>query len=74
MKDRAMFDYSKLRGRIVEKYGTVKIFSKVVGMRDANLTYKLNGKTEFKSSEIFKICKLLDIEEHILEYFFTQKV
>lgn len=41
LKERAIFDYSKLRGRIVEKYGNIKTFSKLSELGDANLNFKL---------------------------------
>ncbi len=69
------FDYRKLLGRIVEKYGTQACFSEAIGMSERSLSLKLNCKIEFKQKEILKACEALDIADGaISEYFFTQKV
>ena len=54
--------YPKLRGRIVEKYGTIEKFASAIGRSGVNTSNKLNGKTGFSQSEILQWCKLLDIE------------
>jgi DNA-binding Xre family transcriptional regulator len=69
------YDYSKLLGRIIEKYGSQAKFSGAMGLSERSLSLKLNSKVGFKQSEIAKACKLLDIaESDIPEYFFTLKV
>lgn len=69
------FDYSKLKGRIVEKYGTQIAFSKALGVSERSISLKLNGKVYFAQDEIDKILKLLGIEySAIKDYFFTEKV
>ena len=69
------FDYSKLRGRIVEKYGTQIAFSKAMGVSERTLSLKLNGKIYFSQDEIISISKLLDIpRDEIQLYFFVQEV
>ena len=69
------YDYSKLLGRIIEKYGSQAKFSGAMGLSERSLSLKLNSKVGFKQSEIAKACKLLDIAEYdIPEYFFTLKV
>ena len=69
------FNYSKLIGRIAEKYGTRRAFAAALGMTDAALSSRLNNQVPFKATEIAKICALLDIaDEAIPEYFFTLKV
>lgn len=68
------FDYSKLRGRIVEKYGTQIAFSKAMGVSERTLSLKLNGKIYFSQDEIVSISRLLDIPRDELQlYFFTRK-
>lgn len=71
------FDYSKLRGRIIEKFGSVKAFAKAYGLSMTTMSKKLNGKTAFSVDDIVKMSspKFLDIpssEYH--EYFFVIKV
>ncbi len=69
------FDFSKLRGRIKEIYGTQTAFSTAMLMNEATLSNKLNNNVEFSSKEIIKACLLLCIEfEEIKSYFFNFKV
>lgn len=69
------YDYSKLLGRIIEKYGTQSKFSGAMGLSERSLSLKLNGRVGFKQSEIAKACSLLEVAEiDIPEYFFTLKV
>lgn len=66
--------YSKLRGRIVEKFGSQAAFAAVLGWREALLSAKLNNKSKWEFSEVMKVCELLEIplsEAHL--YFFCAK-
>lgn len=66
------YDYSKLLGRITEKYGTQVRFSGAMGMSERSLSLKLNCKVPFKQPEITKACTLLEIaDSDIPAYFFT---
>ncbi len=65
------FTYNKLRGRIIEKYGTHERFSKALGISKNSLSLKINGKTGFSQADIVKWCELLDLDvDEIGEYFF----
>lgn len=71
------FDFSKLNGRIVEKFGTRAAFAVVAGFSESALSYRLNGKIHFDSDEIFRIIApdCLDLSPaDIPVYFFTPKV
>ena len=69
------YDYSKLLGRITEKYGTQAQFSGAMGMSERSLSLKLNSKVAFKQPEITKPCSLLEsVDADIPAYFFTLKV
>lgn len=71
------FNYSKLIGRITEKYGTRRAFASAIDMAESALSARLNNVTPFKADEIKKICAsdILDIpDEAISEYFFTLEV
>lgn len=69
------YDYSKLLGRITEKYGTQSKFSGALGLSERSLSLKLNSKIGFKQDEISKVCNLLELAEtDIPSYFFTLKV
>lgn len=71
-----MFDYSKLNGRIVEKFGTRKAFAKAYGIAENSMSRKLNGKTKISTDDIIKMSseEYLDIPaEEYSTYFFTEK-
>ena len=69
------FDTSKLRGRIFEKYKTLKDFAKDLGLNSATTCNKVNGDTPWKSTEIYRATELLSISQNELGlYFFTPMV
>lgn len=68
------FDYSKLRGRIVEKYGSAQRLCEDFGVTNVHFSRKLNGKVSFTQDDIVKLVDLLDIEpSEIGAYFFALK-
>lgn len=70
-----MFDYSKLKGKIKEVFGTQEAFAKAMGLSGVSLSSKLNNVTQFTQVEINRACELLSIPvEYISVYFFTEKV
>ena len=70
-----IFDFSKLRGRIKEIYGTQTAFAIVMLMNEATLSNKLNNNVEFSPKEIIRACLLLGIDlNEIKLYFFTLKI
>ena len=73
--DQVAFDYSKLRGKIIEKYGSQNVFAAKYGVSVNSLSRKMNNKTRFTSDDIVRISELLEIpKERVGEYFFTPKV
>lgn len=69
------FDYSKLKGRITEKFGTQSNFAKAVKRTDTYVSMVLNGKTYLDQTEIEKWSAALDIECEMLGvYFFAKRV
>lgn len=63
--------YAKLRGRIVEKFGTVTAFAEAIGLSRVSVTNKLSEKTGFSQEDITKWCEALEIElDEIGCYFF----
>lgn len=69
------FDYNKLRGKIVEKYGSQIEFAKAMKWSERTLSKKINGKIPWKQTDICTAIKLLGLsEDDIQEYFFTMKV
>ena len=68
-----MYDYSKLKGRIVEVCGTHSKFADQMGITKASLSNKLNEKNYFKQDEIRKAMDILKIENPA-PYFFEKKL
>lgn len=69
------FDYSKLRGRIKEIFGTQDNFADSLNIGRVSLSQRLTGKLEFSQEEIMKSCELLKFDPaEIPSYFFTPKV
>ena len=69
------FNYSKLRGKIIEVFGTQSCFAVAMGWSERTLSLKLNGSRAWKQPDIGKALKLLHLnQENIAEYFFTPKV
>ncbi|MCC8014690.1 MAG: DUF739 family protein, partial [Eubacterium sp.] len=68
-------DYSKLRGKIKEKFNTQDNFAKMLGIGRVSLSQRLNNQLEFSTAEILRAIKLLGLsEKDIPEYFFVQLV
>lgn len=66
------FTYNKLRGRIVEKYGSQNKFAERIGLSKQSVSLKMNGKTEFSQSDMDEWANALDIcHEQYGDYFFT---
>lgn len=68
------FNYSKLIGRIVEKYGSRAAFAEADGRSENTISRKLNHKMAITSADIIKWSskEYLDIPaEEIHEYFFA---
>lgn len=71
------FDYSKLIGRIIEKFGSRKAFAEACGLSENSISKKLSGKMGITTNDIIKwsSSELLDIaSSDIPEYFFAFKV
>lgn len=65
------YNYSKLKGRITEKIENQSNFAQKMKLSEPTIYKKLNGKIEFKQSEILDACKILEIpEDEIKKYFF----
>lgn len=66
------YTYNKLRGRIIEKYGTQEKFAEALDITKQWLSAKMTGKRPFNQIEIKQYCSLLDIPDNeISDYFFT---
>ena len=69
-KEVTTFNFDRLTGRIIEKFKTRDNFATKIPMSIPTLINKLNGKVDFKSREIIRFCKLLNIEIDQIPYFF----
>lgn len=73
------YDYSMLRGRIRELFGSEKKFAEKLREQDISMSTgtfnsRINGSSYFKQLEIETICILLKIDlKEIKVYFFTHK-
>lgn len=69
------FDYRKLKGKIIERYGSQQRFAQEFGCSNRTMTLKMTGKRSWKQEEILRATKLLGLsEKDIQEYFFNVKV
>ena len=72
-----MFDFSKLVGLIIEKFGTRAACAKAAGMSEASLYRRLKGETPFTVDDVYALCspECLNLSaEEVPAYFFTLKV
>jgi hypothetical protein len=66
------YQYNKLRGKIIEHYGTQGNFANALGLSVNSVSKKLNCRTGFTQEEMNKWAELLDIElKDYPAYFFT---
>ena len=72
-----MFDYRKLIGRIIEKFGTRRSFAEAIKISENAMSQKLSGKMAITTDDIMEWSKpeFLDIPcDQIGVYFFKLKV
>lgn len=69
------FDYSRLKGRIIEKFGTAGEFAAAIGISLNSVSRILNGKQSLKIDELYEWKKALDIsDDEVVVFFCTEKV
>lgn len=69
-----VYDYSKLQGKIKEKFSNQENFARAIGISRTSLNLKLNGKSMFSHEEMAKSIDVLNIpKEDLPEYFFCTK-
>ena len=69
------FRYNKLRGRIVEKFGSQAEFSKQIKQSEQIVSAKLAGNSSFTQDNIIAWSEALDIDQNDIGlYFFTQEL
>lgn len=68
------YNYSKLRGRIIEKFGTIGNFQKHLNISNVVLSKKMNNRVRLSHDDITQWADLLEIPmDQIGVYFFTRK-
>lgn len=69
------FDYSKLKGRIIEKVGTLGKFAEAMGWTVQTQQKKLSGRIPWTQKDMSTAIRVLDLEiDDIPAYFFAVKV
>ena len=69
-----IYDYAKLKGRIIEKMGSQTNFAKALGESDRTLSLKMRNKVVWRKDEIAKAMEILSIpSDGVAKYFFTVK-
>lgn len=67
-----MYEYRKLRGRIVEKFGSQDKFAQHIGKSPISINRKLNCNTGFSQKDIEEWSKALEIsKDEYPAYFFA---
>lgn len=75
MDGKIIFDYSKLRGRIVEMGLTQGKIAELLHISEQSLSKKMNNDIRFGAEDVIKISEILEIKpEDIGAYFFTPAV
>lgn len=70
-----LFNNSKLKGRIVEIYGSQKAFADAINKTETTVNNKLNDKRVMTQNDIVEWANALQIDvDDIGAYFFGQKV
>lgn len=72
MKKNYEYDYSDLRVRISEKFGTITKFASAMGCTKGAISQKLTNKVEWSQGDILKACDLLDIPNDQVAAFFIK--
>lgn len=72
MMQKVKFDYSALRGRIIQVFKSQQEFAKQMGLSTRTLSLKLNNKVAFNQQEIIRAANLLALGDSMIEpYFFN---
>lgn len=69
------FDYSKLRGKIHERFHDIRDFTRALGTSETTVHKLLGNKQQFNQRTIWAWCNVLNIPlKESAPYFFTLKV
>jgi hypothetical protein len=74
-KQKLVYDYSKLKGKIKEIFDTQEAFALAIGLSSRSLSLKLSSARGWKQEQIMNAIRVLGLtEDDIQPYFFTVKV
>lgn len=65
-----MYNYSRIRGKIKEIFGTQEAFSKAIGLSATTVSDKLNQKVEWSQKEMEKTMVALKIPIKLIPLYF----
>lgn len=66
---------NRLKGKIVERFGTQRAFAERIGVSTVTVTNKVTGKSQFTHDEIASWCVELGISrDDVGYYFFADKL
>lgn len=68
------YDYSKLRGKIKEVFGTEQAFAKSLGICRVSLYKRLQNRLDFSREEMIRACDLLGIPYSEMSTYFFCKI
>lgn len=75
MSKKIIYDYSKLKGKIVEMCGTQYEFANRIGLSDRSVSFKMLSQRSWKQEDIERAIAVLDIpRDDITKYFFVPAV
>lgn len=66
--------FNRLRGLIIEKFGTLYAFAGAMGMSSAAISARMHGTVDWNAPEMAKACEVLGVplsECHL--YFFVKR-
>ena len=63
-------EYNKLRGRIIEMFGTIEKFAEFIGITRVTVSNKLNGKSKFTRDDILFWSSALKIAQDDIGCYF----
>lgn len=65
-----MYNYSRIRGKIKEIFGTQEAFSKAIGLSATTISDKLNHKVEWTQKEMEKTMEVFGMPVRLIPLYF----
>ena len=70
IKRKVKYDYSKLRGKIIEVFGNQEKFSEAIGLSDRSVNHRMQNNRDWTQSDIEKVCEVLNIDREDVHLYF----